>query len=272
MQKVSSHQDRPSTARTPLVVVSRDGTEAAGVRARFEDVLLAELRAHGVEPLVTPHLYYLVPSHPAIVALEEKAGDLVVGAWMHVRAAFWTLRALGVHGTAAANQAGERLIHCLDLGTFASPAECARALGAAAGGWPAPREGATAPIPAGGPPVAVRPRWYPVIDGSLCANCGKCLDFCLFGVYSLRGGRVVASSPDNCKDGCPACARTCPTGAIMFPHYFSDPTIAGAGPLVPPSRAAAPRAESDGSRADAPKRPMADDLDALISALEKLDE
>ena len=59
-----------------------------------------------------------------------------------------------------------------------------------------------------------------------CICCGKCQDFCLFGVYARDGRRVVAAEPDRCKDGCPACARLCPEGAILFPHY-PDPVIAG---------------------------------------------
>jgi len=71
-------------------------------------------------------------------------------------------------------------------------------------------------------------RWYPVIDRSRCRNCQECLNFCLFGVYGLDAqGRVYVEMPDMCRPGCPACARVCPSGAIMFPHY-SDPAIAGA--------------------------------------------
>jgi ferredoxin len=93
------------------------------------------------------------------------------------------------------------------------------------------------------------------------------MDFCLFGVYALSGGNVVVSSPDNCKNGCPACARTCPERAIIFPHYFPDAAIAGA---ETPSRSetSRPAPHGDGRGEHAPP----DDLDHLISALEKLDE
>jgi hypothetical protein len=79
-----------------------------------------------------------------------------------------------------------------------------------------------------------RPRWYPVIDETRCINCQHCLQFCLFGVYELdAGGKVQVCHPDQCKTGCPACARICPQSAIMFPLYEKDAAIAGApGKLV----------------------------------------
>jgi ferredoxin len=61
------------------------------------------------------------------------------------------------------------------------------------------------------------PAWYPVIDRKRCANCRKCADFCLFGVYSIQDGQVCVVNPANCKNNCPACARICPFQAIIFP-------------------------------------------------------
>ncbi len=64
--------------------------------------------------------------------------------------------------------------------------------------------------------------WYPVIDRSRCTGCGTCHDYCLFSVYdkAAKGelsGRVRVTAPLNCKTGCPACARLCPEGALIFP-------------------------------------------------------
>ncbi len=64
--------------------------------------------------------------------------------------------------------------------------------------------------------------WYPVIDRARCTGCGTCHDYCLFSVYTCEraaGGvpRVSVTAPLNCKTGCPACARLCPEGALLFP-------------------------------------------------------
>lgn len=70
--------------------------------------------------------------------------------------------------------------------------------------------------------------WFPVIDRERCVNCGKCLDFCLFGVYEFDAEkRVQAANPANCKNNCPACARVCPREAVIFPKY-KDPPVNGA--------------------------------------------
>jgi Pyruvate/2-oxoacid:ferredoxin oxidoreductase delta subunit len=69
--------------------------------------------------------------------------------------------------------------------------------------------------------------WYPVIDQDRCIHCGKCADFCLFGVYSREKGQVKVTNPSGCKTNCPACARICPQSAIIFPKYDKSPINGG---------------------------------------------
>lgn len=69
--------------------------------------------------------------------------------------------------------------------------------------------------------------WFPVIDSERCINCGKCHDFCLFGVYALEEGRVRVKQPQQCKNNCPACARMCPSKALIFPKYEQSPINGG---------------------------------------------
>ena len=69
--------------------------------------------------------------------------------------------------------------------------------------------------------------WFPVIDRERCNNCGKCHDFCLFGVYAKEERTIVVKKPQNCKNNCPACARVCPQKAIIFPKYEKSPINGG---------------------------------------------
>lgn len=69
--------------------------------------------------------------------------------------------------------------------------------------------------------------WFPVIDRARCTACGQCVEFCLFGVYAVRDGRVQVVAPANCKPHCPACARICPAVAIIFPKH-DEPPLEGA--------------------------------------------
>jgi ferredoxin len=74
------------------------------------------------------------------------------------------------------------------------------------------------------------PAWFPVIDESLCTFCGKCARFCLFGVYSFGKKSLKVVNPLACKNNCPACGRTCPASAIMFPRLAENTILAGAEP------------------------------------------
>ncbi len=191
------------------VIISRS-PDPGDERRRFEDELASALIALGFDVVVVPHLYHLSAGEEAVRRLAEGAGPVGVAAWLHPRAARWTLGFLGL-GVEP---------RCVDMAAFATPGECARELA----------DGATAGGPGSMDEVVhdARERWYPVLDYECCTQCGRCLDFCLFGVYARDDERVLVAEPDKCKPGCPACARVCPAGAIMFPHYDTDPAIAGA--------------------------------------------
>lgn len=74
------------------------------------------------------------------------------------------------------------------------------------------------------------PSWYPLIDYERCTDCGQCAEFCLFGVYEKnKDGKVEVVDPHGCKDQCPACARICPSTAIIFPKFAQGGAISGSG-------------------------------------------
>lgn len=83
------------------------------------------------------------------------------------------------------------------------------------------------------PPRGTWVAWYPVIDASRCVSCGKCADFCVFGVYSFSGGRIPVENPRACKDKCPACARVCPKSAVIFPKCAEEDFICGGEGFAP---------------------------------------
>ncbi len=249
------------------VVLSRapDGRQE---RRRFEDAVAGALQADGCTVLFVPHIYYLTDSHPATVRLTQLPGDMVVAAWLHPRATDWTLRAHGMDDG--------RAFQCFDLGAFESVDGCVSGLRrtseAVAGGGCVEELAGPAPE-----------RWYPVVDYARCAACRQCLDFCLFGVYSAEDGRVVVSRPERCRPGCPACARVCPSAAIMFPHYVDDAAIAGepgadiSGGTIDVEaffRAAGKGTPGEGEpcRECARDCEERDDLDDLIDELDKQDE
>ncbi len=250
----------------PTIILSCSDKDSAEHRD-FESALVEQLRTSGTpRVLMVPSIYWLTASSSAVDAIRKIDGPLVVAAWLYPRASFWILRYHGIRGRMGdgngtirrAGRGDERDIVCLNLEDYSSPEACARALLDTVGvGDNIPGETTVEPVPGDIPA-----RWYPVLDRSACVNCRQCYDFCLFGVYELDAeGQVTVANPDACKTGCPACARTCPEGAILFPHCDSDLRIAGAEEAEccePPSP-------------ETPSPSVSDELDSLIDELDKRD-
>jgi NAD-dependent dihydropyrimidine dehydrogenase PreA subunit len=241
------------------IVVSRPERPDAGAAALLRGVI-ERCRAGRVAYRLIPPLYHIAESSAAWQGLADELDGAVLLCWLPPRPAHWLLRRHHI-------DCPERRI--LDLRDF-SDAESVWTAAVAAAPSASRRH---AGQPADPPPkkpyrAAAKPRWYPVVDGSRCVQCGHCLQFCLFGVYALDAdGKVVVENPDRCKPGCPACARICPHSAIMFPLYEDDPAIAGApGQLVVLDAAAQEMVAARGRQSE---RPAFDDLDALVDQLDR---
>lgn len=171
--------------------------------------IVAAAAQTGHDVLVVPDLYHLSEDSPVWDELRRLPRRVTLWAWQHPRPLRWLLARHHI-------EAGEWQL--FDLRTMRT-AEDVYAPPAAL-----PAEGRVRRLS-----EAPMVRWYPVIDHELCQTCGHCQEFCLFGVYERdEAEQVRVTNPDNCKAGCPACSRICPSGAIMFPLYDQDPAIAGA--------------------------------------------
>lgn len=207
--------------RRATIVIARHLDGDAAFRAR-EDALVACCMKAGWDVLVVPHLYHLPSEHPLWPELASRPVPVGVAMWVYPRPAEWLLHEHGVEP-----------VIVVDLNVSAADdafAQLASAL---------PKAPGAGEVREYEYEDEIRERWYPIIDRSRCIGCRHCLQFCLFGVYELdEKGRVVTAQPDNCKSGCPACARICPQGAIIFP-LCDEPAIAGApGTLMEPDAAA----------------------------------
>jgi len=200
------------------VVISRE-IGANRDRRDFENAAAELIAGAGVGVWLVPHLCHL-PENDGLwqkfVSLSGKPA--AVFSWIHPRPAKWILARHGL-------DISERNV--FDMRALDSPVECIERFRTT---FDLPEK------PDPGCPVElmsdVSERWFPVIDYSRCKGCRQCMQFCLFGVYEVQSGRVFAANPDNCKNGCPACSRICPHGAIMFPLCKTDEAIAGAPGLL----------------------------------------
>lgn len=231
------------------VVISRS-FDCSGPETAKENALAKHCTALGADILIVPHIYHLPDSSEVWRLLSERAGLLVVVSWLHPRPAESLLRKRGIAPGLT-----------VDLGVSDTAEACFAEIKAEIAASDAKTETLEVTEP-------VSSRWYPVIDLSRCNNCGHCLQFCIFDVFSGDdSGAVVAQSPDNCKPGCPACSRICPESAIMFPLYVKDDAIAGApGKFVKPDPTSARRMRPNVQM----NREAMDDIDLLINDLENL--
>jgi NAD-dependent dihydropyrimidine dehydrogenase PreA subunit len=239
-----------------LTIVISEDRAAHSAEQTIEKALLNGLAAGPqLEVAVLPHLYDLAPEGPGMQYLQSIDGDVIVLAWLYPRAIYWLLDANRIQGRMGATSffpeeelapppaakkgkreaVADRTIWCIDLrgheeaesllaeidrvaqltlGVPVTTAVAAVGVGAAVDGHARIEEG-------------TRPRWYPVVDYQRCGQCMECLNFCLFGVFAVdETGMLWVEQPDACRDGCPACSRVCPMGAIMFPEH-NNPAIAG---------------------------------------------
>ncbi len=167
------------------------------------------LAGRGIEVAVVNDLCERAAARdPAITALAEK-DDLTIVA-CHPRAVKWLLAWAG-----AEPAAGKLTVLNLREGSADSVVESLPSESGAG-------DNADISPSCDGPDNGAR--WFPVLDYDRCVNCKQCISFCPFGVYSLdKNGAVQVTSPENCKDQCPACARMCPSVAIIFPKVKDTP-------------------------------------------------
>ena len=263
------------------IILSRTRTASTEQR-RFEDDLLSRLKGRfAAKTFVLPHIYDLKKSGSAVKTLREQAGDWIVLSWMYPRAAYWTLRAFGIQGTqvesgkATPIRSGVRTIECLNMNDSSDAAEAEskiEALLRERGLIDETTEAAeTEPGQVQVLDEMTLPRWYPVVDVDACGNCLECLNFCLFGVYSVdENDSLFVEVPDACRNGCPACSRVCPQGAIMFPEH-SDPAVAGGTITTADTAGAADTAQQEKAAAEQAAAGKPASLDALVDELGKFE-
>ena len=230
--------------------------ESAKLALKFA-ALESELKTSGLTYVSAPSLYDLYEHDRDVQALREITGDLIVLAWHYPRAIKWILARQNLEVNGAT-----RKLHCIDVRDMFPSAVSAlvrqvldgkasaivEKLPDASGAGQelselTPRQrqegqegregrerGEQAEAELSAPEnAALSPRWYPVIDYDQCTNCMECMDFCLFGVYGVdHSATLRVSQQDQCRQDCPACSRVCPVGAIVFPKYQTNQTIAGA--------------------------------------------
>jgi len=176
------------------------------VPAEVKRRVLGRLAASGAPFDAVPDLCALAARRGSELKEVAAAGGPATIAACHPRAVRWLFAAAG----APLPKEG---IEILDMRAEEAGAD---------GGSPAEVEALAADLEAHAPDAWIP--WFPVIDRERCTDCGQCLEFCLFGVFErAEDGTIAVARPENCKTNCPACARVCPSVAIIFPKYEGAP-------------------------------------------------
>jgi len=172
--------------------------------------LCASAKASGIKVELHADFCRIAAEHPEMLREMAESGHVLIGGCLS--------RAMKAIFTAAGTSLPPTF---LDLRSTRLTPEKLRELGIE----PVEAAGSEPELPVAG---AGWSAWFPVIDRERCINCGKCLDFCLFGVYDFNAEKqVCVVNPANCKNNCPACARVCPRQAVIFPKYDSAPINGG---------------------------------------------
>jgi len=249
----------------PLILFSKTGRSIPADAATAEEKVLDRLISGvGASVWVTPELLDLPDQDPFWEQLTGADQPFAVISRLHPRA----VRALLVERNVLP-EAEKRFLGAYRLQADTAPEVLIEAIPG------------IVPVGQGGAVVRtdarhLRKRWYPLIDRERCTRCGQCHEFCVFGVFErTAAGEVIIVRPDNCKPGCPACARVCPAGAVIFPDCPDDDLIAGAdGPVraAEPASAVSCACACTCSARDRSTAQDVADLDDLIAALDALDD
>jgi ferredoxin len=197
-------------------------------QAILQEGVAEQCAIHQLDCLLVPPLQHVAESSIFWQAFAKHTKNSILACWLYPRPAAWLLR---LHKIVLEES------KIINLHQFSDVASAFAAIKRVAKGKTAEKSQSKQPKkevhPASGTikelSAETGERWYPIMDGSRCIHCGHCLQFCLFGVYEMdTEGKVLVRNPDQCKTGCPACARICPQSAIMFPLYEKDDAIAGA--------------------------------------------
>ncbi len=65
-------------------------------------------------------------------------------------------------------------------------------------------------------------KWYPVVDYTICKECGACIKKCNHGVFdNKKSPSPVVVYTNGCVEHCHGCGNLCPVGAITYVGDYS---------------------------------------------------